>query len=458
MYGLRGLIPGVLSRLHRVALEGSDPPQEVAWLETFAISLLAAAAAWLISPHDPFFVQAEFPWLVLPSLFLALRHGFAFGFVGALLYLALMVAGWRYGVAGLEHFPSSLALGMLVSCMLAGEFSDLWRRRLGKMALENDQRERRMEEFTRSYHLLKVSHDQLVEHLAGASVSLRQAMAAIRNEMMERDRDGDPLELEAENILALFRRYGAVQAASLHRVGKTGLDSEPLARLGAVPEGLASLETSRIVAESLDTGEMMSVLEAENGSPRYVDGNILAVTPIRDLSGRNHAALIIYRIPFLKFTRENLSLIAVMGSYLGDLLHELEHRLQPEAEARQEFLAELRRNIHFARKFALHSHLVSMELAEASAVEELIRQRRSLDKVWLRRNRQGRPVLLWLMPFTDSYGVAGFQARIQVWAQQRFASEFSDDLLRIRVFPISGRHGAATVMEKLVHACDLAED
>jgi len=448
---------GILQPLFRTGSSGGEDSNQAGWIETFAVTFLATALAGLVHPDDPFLLKEAFPWLLIAPLFLALRHGFSFGFTSALFIIAMIIVAWRFDLAGVDDFPATIVLGSLVVTMLAGEFSDLWQRRLGKMEIESEHRDRRMEEFTRSYHLLKVSHDQLVEQLAGSSVSLRQAIAAVREEMLEVSEGSDPLAAEAETILALFRRYGSVQSASLHRVTKDQLDIQPLARLGAVPEDVDALQKSSIVAESLHSGEMISVLAAENGSPRYVDGNILAVAPIRDLSGDTRAALVIYRIPFLKFNDDNLSLIAVMASYLGDLLHEMENERKSDAGTRVDFLAELTRSIEYARRFRMNARLVTIELASNEGLEDLLGLRRSLDKVWVRYTRAGKPLLLWLMPFTDDYGVAGYQARITLWAQQRFASEFGENFVNFNVFPVTGSHNVATILDKVSHACDLVD-
>ncbi|MBL4759999.1 MAG: hypothetical protein JKY80_03985, partial [Mariprofundaceae bacterium] len=424
---------------HKMIGEIEDP-NLVAWIETFVVSSLMMGLSWLINPDDILFLQHDFPWFILAPLFLALRHGFMFGFVSALLFVALTVLIWRMGWAVEHDFSTTVILGLLIVTSLAGEFSDFWQRRLGKVEIESAQRDRRMEEFTRSYHLLRVSHDQLIEKLAGASVSLRQTIANMRQEMLDTEYGSDPLESEAERILALFRRYGAVQSASLYRVIDGQLEVQPLGRLGAVPEGRDVLGRSEIVRESLETKEMISVLSEENGAPRYVDGNILAVVPVGDLSGKLWAALVIYRIPFLKFTEDNLSLIAVMASYLGDLLSELTLELKSDRDHWVDFYTEVKLSVRYARLYGMSAKLVSIELPKGypDAFDTLLSFRRSLDKSLPRMNRDGAQVALWLMPFSDDFSVAGFQARINVWAKEVFPADLGNELVKFHTFDING--------------------
>jgi len=436
-----------------------EDPNLVAWIETFVVSALMMGLSWLVNPDDILFLQHDFPWFILAPLFLSLRHGFMFGFVSALLFVAVTVLIWRMGWAVGHDFSATVILGLLIVTSLAGEFSDFWQRRLGKVEVESAQRDRRMEEFTRSYHLLRVSHDQLIEKLAGASVSLRQTIANMRQEMLDTEYGSDPLESEAERILALFRRYGAVQSASLHRVIDGELETQSLGRLGAVPEGLDVLGHSEIVQESLETKEMISVLSEDNGAPRYVDGNILAVVPVGDLSGKLWAMLVIYRIPFLKFTEDNLSLIAVMASYLGDLLSELTLELKDEKDHRADFYTEVKLSVRYARLYGMSAKLVSIELPKGypDAFETLFSFRRSLDKSLPSMNRDGNPVALWLMPFSDDFGVAGFQARINVWAKEVFPADLGSELIKFHTFDINGNVSADTIMEQVSDTCNLAD-
>lgn len=448
----------VTTPYHKIIGEIEDP-NLVAWIETFIVSVLMAGLSWLLNPDNILFLEQDFPWFILAPVFLALRHGFMFGFVSALFFVALTQLIWRMGWVVEHDFSTTVILGLLIVTSLAGEFSDFWQRRLGKVEVESEQRDRRMKEFTRSYHLLRASHDQLIEKLAGASVSLRQTIANMRQEMLDTEYGNEPLEAEAERILALFRRYGAVQSASLHRVIDGQLEVQSLGRLGAVPEGLDILDRSEIVRESLETKEMISVLSEESGAPRYVDGNILAVVPAGDLSGKLWAVLVIYRIPFLKFTEDNLSLIAVMASYLGDLLSELTLELKGDRDHLVDFYTEVKLSVRYARLYGMRAKLLSIELPPGypDAFETLFSLRRSLDKSLPRVNRDGAQVALWLMPFSDDFTAAGFQARINIWAKEFFPAGLGNELVKFHTFDINGNDSADRIMEQMTDACNLAD-
>jgi len=428
------------------------------WIESLIIMAASLGAAALLHPEDPFMFHGDFLWLMLAPLFLALRHGFAAGFFVQLMILTLVTAGWRLSVPGVEQFPTTILLGITLVVMLAGEFSDYWQRRLLRDQIAAEHWDYRMQEFTRSYHLLKVSHDQMVEQLAGSTVSLRQAMSGVRHEMLKDkpSEQEDLLAAHAEAVLGLFRRYGTVQSGALYRVVNHQVVVQPLASAGTVPE--QSPVDSLIVREALEKAEMISVLSTDSGSPRYVDGDILAVVPIQDMTGFIHAVLIVFRIPFLRFNNETLSLIAVMGASIGDLLHETGVEQQSETEAGVVFQHELKRSIRYARHHGVEAHVVSLEMHENLSLNGLLAQRRSLDTVWLRRHRDGHPIVLWLMPFTDAFAVAGFQARMNVWGSQQHAVEAGDDAqLTFHLFSVAGKGDADALMDEIASVCGLSD-
>ena len=61
-------------------IENLANPQPLAvFAEVLIVTLLLPALGLWRHPHDPFFLQANFPWLLLAPLLLSLRYGFAQG-------------------------------------------------------------------------------------------------------------------------------------------------------------------------------------------------------------------------------------------------------------------------------------------------------------------------------------------------------------------------------------------
>jgi hypothetical protein len=138
----------------------------VAELETLAILVIVPAIGFGLRPDDPLFVRSGFPWLIFASLLPALRYGFATGFFSALVLNGYLGAAAHWRILGVERFPLEIGMAVLLSAMLAGEFIDSWTKRNQQQRIVNSYQHMRLEEFTRSYHLLKVSHDRMEHRLA----------------------------------------------------------------------------------------------------------------------------------------------------------------------------------------------------------------------------------------------------------------------------------------------------
>jgi len=73
------------------------------WLETVLLTLVAAALAYAASPADPFFIAAEFPWVLFAPALLALRYGVLPG----LLSIAVLAGVWAIESAAIDSRPGS---------------------------------------------------------------------------------------------------------------------------------------------------------------------------------------------------------------------------------------------------------------------------------------------------------------------------------------------------------------
>ncbi|MGK0250288.1 MAG: hypothetical protein ACI910_003057, partial [Oleispira sp.] len=122
----------------------------------------------------------NFFWPVLGPLVISLRYGFARGFICALVTIA-GIASFMKITGNLAAFPFSLAVGMILSVMISGEFRDYWHRKSQKHVLAHQSMRQQLDSFTKNYHLLKVSHDQLEQRTAGQTISLRTEINTLQN-------------------------------------------------------------------------------------------------------------------------------------------------------------------------------------------------------------------------------------------------------------------------------------
>ncbi|AHI33125.1 hypothetical protein AU15_09450 [Marinobacter salarius] len=196
--------------------------------------------------------------------------------------------------SGTRDFPYVWTTGVLGISLLAGEFRDYWGRQQQKLEASNDYRGSRLEEFTRNYYLLKVSHDRLEQQLAGSSSSLREALRRLYAQIGEAGQAGLNQET-ASLMLQLLGRYGQLQIAGIYAVNNGVPEPEPLATVGRFrkvdlkdPLLLHALAERKLVSVQTEFRQRMGDL----------DTDLLAAIPLIDSEDRFIGLCVIEPCPF----------------------------------------------------------------------------------------------------------------------------------------------------------------
>jgi hypothetical protein len=413
--------------------------------ESLAILLAFVTIGYWFNPADPLFVHSEFPWLIFASLLPALRYGFVYGFTSALLLIGLLAAAARWQWLGVDTFPVKYSIGLLFSAMLAGEFVDLWMKREARQRIVNSYQHMRLEEFTRSYHLLKVSHDRMEHRLAAGTVSLREALMGMRRRLLLHSGD-DVLGSDAgRQILQLFADYVSIRVAAIYRVDKAKkVVPDPVAVLG---QGDTD-PNHEMVIQAVREGCIVSVRDVLDRRGELANGPLAAV-PLIDVNGRTHGILVIEDMLFLSLQEENLRLLAVLGGQIGDMLALAASHTGTDADSAR-FVRETQRAVLNRRLYGLSAMVVNIALPPGDAGEEikglLVRQRRGLDCIWVRENGGARSVWL-LMPLTGPVEYEGYRKRIVRFLRERFGQSMEEIGIRITVQEIKPKDTIDRLLE-----------
>ena len=172
---------------YKIITRGSAHPL-IAWTETLLISAFAAflwtnaISIEVTDASDTVSMSVEYTheffWPLLFVLLIALRYGFTLGLVSSISTIVLALVFYKYhGIY--EYFSFKQAVGILTFAMITGEFRDAWDERLHKNDLNFDFMTRKLDLFTQNYFLLRSSHDQLEQRMAGQVVSLRSNISEL---------------------------------------------------------------------------------------------------------------------------------------------------------------------------------------------------------------------------------------------------------------------------------------
>lgn len=411
----------------------------VSWLETFLVTGGAIGLGLWLTPEDPLQMHGGFPWPILAPLLLGVRYGFVRGLLSAGLLVLALFALRLNGHEGYAELEPSYIVGLLVCGMLVGEVRDLWERRLERLQMANDYRQYRLDEFTRAHQILRVSHDLLEQRVAGSDQSLRSSLLGLREKLRVLPVEGDALAALADPIVAVLGQYGALRVAGLYRVDERGESvlPEALATVGIM--GPLGTEDG-LVKLCLERGELVSVRqELIDAGTSTQFSSLQACIPLIDAEGRLLAILAVRQMPFFAFQDRTLSLLALLGGHIADLLRRDETVLQlPDADA-QQFTLQLKRSLMDVEQHKLAAGLFAFEMTRPNdeLTRLLERSQRGLDLHLPVRNNRDHQLLLVLLPLTSPQGTEGYLARINVLLHEHFGIESNLDSLGVRVMPFN---------------------
>ncbi|MEM9491395.1 MAG: GAF domain-containing protein, partial [Myxococcota bacterium] len=266
--------------------------------------------------NDPLFMQG-FPWVLVAPVFLGLQNGFRYALASAMCLLGAAALLWRMGYVEAAASPVNYALSVGVIGLIVGEYRDKWQRTLDATRRQNRERGAVLDQFTRAFHLLKRSHDELEERVAGSGASLHTALDRVAAEIAREPERS--LQAAGDSILRLFSHYGAVQMATLHALvaderGALVVAAEPVATLGEP----AAIELDHpMVADAVDTGKLTAVHEERAAGRGRCP---LACVPLADSGGGLWGMVVVHEMPFLAMNDEQMMLLAALGGRFADWL------------------------------------------------------------------------------------------------------------------------------------------
>jgi hypothetical protein len=421
------------------------------WLETAAICIAAVVLGLVVSPDDPFFTrQGSFPWTLLAPLLIGLRYGFLQAFVAALLLIIANYILVLFFEQAQWQFSTAASLGMLLSAMLTGEFRDIWERRINRLGMSNEYRQARLEEFTRNYHVLKLSHDQLEQESAGQTRSLRSALMEVQQQSL-----GEINQTAARSVLALYKHYCMAQVAGFYRVNKAGsVQREPLAAIGNI--GFLDIDDP-LVAACLEEKSVVSVASLhvdESMRSRYV-----VMIPFIDSSAGMHGVLAIKTLPFMALDKRNLRLMAILAGRLADCIFFGNKDHQHLDSDTSDFFRQLNRVLFEAGQHQLDSSLLVLNLKDQLLAGDIAgSEKRGLDLLWETKNREGHHCQLLLMPLSGKDGLARFRLRYEDRLRDQYRTDLQALGIGLASFAITEDTSAEAVTQFLTEVVQLPDD
>jgi hypothetical protein len=390
----------------------------VAWLETLALTLLVPLSGYLMNRQDPYFIQADFPWLWFGPLMVALRYGIAPA-LSSVSLLALLWFGGSLGGLFSGTFPLHFMLGGALLSLIAGQFSSIWSTRLRRSDQLSRHASERFEQLSRAYFMVRHSHDRLEQNLVSRPVTLRQAMMELRRLLAEKG--GIVSQELADELMVILAHYCSLSSAAIYAVHNGKPELQPLAQCG---QGASFWPDDLLLRSALESGT--TAYQAANRLTAEQQSSYLVAAPIRTSNGTILGLLLVTDMPFMALHRETLQILGVLLAYAADHVEAAGTAstlitIYPDCPAI--FGAELVKMVRLKRELDILSTLLVINLHPGPRLDELClvleRQQRGLDHGW-RRDLGWGVQFVTLMPISGPAAIDGYQARLNDVLKKQF--------------------------------------
>jgi len=402
----------ILKYLHRYA-----------YLESSLIVLLYLVVGYLLDPDDICILDSKIPFLLIILTVITLFHGFESG----VLSLAIISLFMHFFY---DSFPYVNFLVALMMTLLYGEFHYYWNQRIKKAEINSNYKGIKLDELSKAFYALKISHDQLEKNYVVKPMSIRNALDQIIANNKEILADTTIEDKQAEN----YKRFMDLIQKSFHVNSGLILYRRGIEENDYFQEKLVNI----VYGEYTEKVQMSSVFENY-----LVDKAIARKTPIyisddegepsldNELESRYIAAipaiydkriitlLAIEKMPFMAFNRENLTSIAILLEFVTIELRKRELMPDlPELEFLEDkaFKIEVKRLHILYEKYSVNSIFLVLKMTnELQALrmnEKITLMLRSLDmSTYLEKN--GKFYIAMLFPLHDKAATLGFLNRLK---------------------------------------------
>lgn len=398
--------------------------QKYAYLETLIIVTLYLFIGFLINPDDICLLGYKVPYLVILLAVITLFHGFENG-IFAVSVISLVI--WTF-------YPSFQYVDFLIALLMTLIFSQFhyyWTSRIREAEVDSGYKSDKLSELSRAFYTLKISHDQLEKNYVIKPMSIRNSInhiIAANEKILLDEHIKDKERAYNKNFLELIEKSFSMQSGLVlylkeNKANQT-FNEETVALITINIQESLQIEKifkNHLVDKAIARKSPVYVSD-EYGEPSIIsaetDNKYVAAIPAV-INSKVVSVLVIEKMPFMFFNRENLTSITILHEYFAienkkssisislkdfDLLED------------KDFKFEIARLKDLNKNFKVNSVVLVLridnELQTARVYQKVERMLRSLDMITLVHNENYFYITL-LLPLHDKAAAAGFLKRVQ---------------------------------------------
>jgi len=410
-----------------------DAVRKYAYVETIALVFIFLAVGYLSNPKDICFLDSDVPYVIIILTVITLFHGFESGILSLTL---ISLAMWYFYPT--FHYVDFLIF--LLMMLILSQFHFYWLMRLQHAEASADYKSTKLNELSRAFYSLKISHDQLEKNYVIKPMSIRNAVKYILNlneEISKDDTIKDKQRAYNHNLLQLLEKSFNLTIGHLLYLQHSYNDSFTKDNLGIVSigteakRGIEELLNDYITDKSIARKAPIFISD-ETGEPSLAhkeQSNFLAAIPAL-INDKVVSVLVIEKMPFMFFNREYLTSMTIILEYFTLETYKTVQLINFSAVdliKDKEFKFEIFRMKKFYEMYKINSVLLVLrtksELRAMRIVDKLEHMLRSLDMLELVKVEKYFFITI-LMPMHDKSSAIGLHRRLHETLEDEEDKEF----------------------------------
>jgi hypothetical protein len=390
------------------------------FIEAILITILFLFLARIFWPEDPFTLHGPIPWLILAPIFCALFYGAIYGLSSLLLVLAVFLL--QPGMEINQFIQREYILGLIILTCLVAVFSSYWQARIRHVEDLNYYVRDHLENLSRSYYLLQISHERIEQAYLVKPLSLRDAFVKIREAIFKNNS-----EINANHgqmLLEVFSLYSGINSAAFCLY-----DSHEIRPLAFLGEQFLIPNNDPLIKEVIE--KKVSTYFAVNQLDENETSHFAAAIPMLDNENTLIGLIILKDVPFWALTHDNMEVLSVFAAYFAlqwTTVQKVADLMKVFPSCPPEFLKELQTLISLSKNQVVPSALAAVVIPAGSQQDNIVftltEQKRSLDFMWILDGDKSKTVIT-LLPLTSTEGIAGHKKRIAALLRGDFGEEIN---------------------------------
>lgn len=395
---------------------------DYAYLETLIILAIYLGIGYLINPADICMLDGEISYILILLAIITLFHGFENG----ILAVGIIAFAMWYFYPSFEYIEF---LVMLLMTMIYSEFNYYWTKKIAEAEVNADYRGAKLDELSKSFYSLKISHDQLEKNYVVKPMSIRNSIEKIILNHENIDQDVNIVDKNRayynDFIGLLDKSFNVYSSIILYKH-----DDSNSKYLGLKnTESVFGENTNKVSLEDIFKDYLVDKALSKQ-TPIYIsddagdpsvevnyDSRFIAAIPVVQ-EGQTVAVLIIEKMPFMAFNRETLTSMSILLDYFSVEIRNKnilsikdEVSIIPDEEFRFEYARLKQLYEAYSTDSIILVLRIDNDLQAMRIYEKVVKMLRALDMVAKVENNELHYITL-MFPLHDKAAALGYLNRL----------------------------------------------